>query len=137
MYDRPDLKDLIDAVHVHLEDNIKEAVRSDRKLYFQTLIAINLLKIAGRELNLTQTHQKAQWERLNALQGDELAFPTDPDIALNQLHIRNHQLCADIRAGHFDEINHKLSLFSHLVATTVAQLEVANPQHLDRINSED
>ena len=52
MIDRPTLAELIDAARMHMETNVIPAVREDRKLYFRTLVAINVLKIAERELEL-------------------------------------------------------------------------------------
>lgn len=137
MYDQPDLSDLLDAVRLHLEARVKDAVRHDRTLYFQTLVAINLLKIAGRELALHRTHQKAVWQRLNELQGQDLSFPAEPTDVEKSLTLRHQQLCLDIRNGHFDEPGRKQALFDYLLATTQAQLEVANPGLLETLQRED
>jgi len=53
VYDRPDVSELIDAVRQHLEQQVIPAVKDDPKLYFQTLVAANVLKIAGRDLALS------------------------------------------------------------------------------------
>ena len=67
MYDRPNTSELIDAVRGHLEANVIPLAReTNRRLYFQTLVAINVLKIVERELQMGQAHALAEWESLNA-----------------------------------------------------------------------
>ena len=133
MYDRPNLGELLDAVRGHLETQVIEAVRPNRKLYFQTLIAINLLKIAERELTHYHAHQNALWERLNKIQGQTTPLPTEQDTLTRAIIMRNQQLCTDIHNGHFDEPTRQKQLFEHLVASTVEQLVVANPKFLQTL----
>ena len=47
MYDRPDARDLLEAAWLHLEKHVVPLVSNDRKVYVQTLAAINLLTMAG------------------------------------------------------------------------------------------
>ncbi|MDL1885067.1 hypothetical protein FBR01_15630, partial [Anaerolineae bacterium CFX8] len=56
MYDRPTLSELLDAVRAHLEENIIPLLKDDRKLYYQTLVAVNALRIDGRELPMNALH---------------------------------------------------------------------------------
>jgi hypothetical protein len=131
MYDRPSLSELLDAVRLHLEGAVIPAVRADRRLYFQTLVAVNVLKIAMRELGLAPAHAASEWAGLNALEGVETPAPA----ALTELNAaiagRNRALCAAIRAGDYDDPDRRAVLFAHVMATTRAQLEVANPRLLD------
>ncbi len=135
MYDRPNLPELIDAVRLHLETNVIPAVKSDPKLYFQTLVAINVLKIAQRETQLSWAHLRAEWDSLNALEAEDHHLPADPLDALTALDARNLILCEDIRQGLYDD--RRDALFQHLIAVTCAQLEVANPKFLQTITAED
>lgn len=136
MIDRPTLAELIDAARMHMETNVIPAVREDRKLYFRTLVAINVLKIAERELELGAGHTSAAWERLNAVEGVTTPIPQNEQALKDALHARHMALCARIRAGDYDSGENQV-LFEHLKATTVAQLEIANPKYLDRIAAED
>ncbi|MFN8531896.1 MAG: DUF6285 domain-containing protein, partial [Anaerolineae bacterium] len=89
--DRPTLTELIDAVRTHLESALIPAVKGDARLYFQTLIAINLLKTAEREIQLRPAQQQMAWNRLNGLTGDTAAL-TDHSEWEAQLESRSMQL---------------------------------------------
>jgi hypothetical protein len=135
MYDRPTAGELIDAVRGHLETQIIPAVKGDGKLYFQTLVAINVLRVVERELNLAPDHLSAEWARLDHLEG-AMDIPADPRAAVSSLRDRNTQLCENIRSGRYDG-EHKQALFEHLMATTIEQLQVANPKYLQTLAQED
>src|SRR5689334_13844170 len=137
MYDRPNTQELLDAARMHLEQSIIPAVRSDAKLYFQTLVAINVLKIVGRELEFAPRHMVAEWTGLNHLEGTMVDPPTEFSTLQNQLQTRNQDLCAAIRAGIYDSSEKQQMLLTHVKATTVAQLEVANPKFLQTLAHED
>ncbi|NWG17454.1 MAG: hypothetical protein HXY41_12545 [Chloroflexi bacterium] len=137
MYDRPTLNELLDAVRVHLEENIIPLLKDDRKLYYQTLVAVNMLRIAGRELTMNALHMQAEWDRLNFLQGSSGTIPADDDEARQALAERNHRLCEDIAAGAYDQHPRKAALFEHLLATAVEQLQVANPHFIQVLALED
>ncbi len=137
MYDQPALDELLDAVRMHLESHVVPAVKKDRKLYFQTLVAVNVLKIAGRELYLRETHANAHWQRLNALENTDAPPPPgerEIEAALNE---RNAALCERIRAGDYDTGESRAVLFDHLIASATEQLEVANPRLLLTFAAED
>jgi hypothetical protein len=137
MYDRPRAKDLLQAAWIHLEQQVIPQIRHDRRLYFQTLVAVNTLKIVARELEYGPAHLKAQWNRLNAMQNVDLPLPGDWEEALAALQIRNRELCYDIRAGRYDDPFLQAAMFEHLLATTLEQLQVANPRHVQRLADED
>ncbi|MBC8100104.1 MAG: hypothetical protein H7Y11_11725 [Armatimonadetes bacterium] len=137
MYDRPNLTELIDAARLHLEQQIIPAVRADPKLYFQTLVAINVLKIAMRELELAPAHAYAEWVGLNTLRGVEITPSADVRQLQSELHSRNHLLCQQIRAGDYDAAEPSAALLQHIKMTTIAQLEAANPKFLQGLAKED
>jgi hypothetical protein len=127
MYDRPTLDEMIVAVRQHLETQVIPMAKTiHHKLYFQTLVAVNVLRVAERELALRDGHYKAEWSRLNMLLGDE-ALPADPAEWDGAMARRNQALCVAIRAGKHDD---NRALFSHLKACATEQLEVANPKYL-------
>ncbi|MCA9904341.1 MAG: hypothetical protein KC547_10820 [Anaerolineae bacterium] len=137
MYDRPSLTELLDAVREHLENQIVPAVKPDPRLYFHTLVAINLLKIAERELQYREAHLQTAWQRLNVLQDTDKAIPSDSQEALDALALRSDRLCQDIRAGVYDAEARKQALFKHLLLSTREQLEVASPRFLQTVQQED
>lgn len=128
MYDKPSLAELLAAVQVHLEENVVPRVKENRKLYFQTLVAINLLKVSQRELELAPEHLRSEWQRLSVLLDSDEPFPPNLEEAPAKLVAYNVSLVDDIRAGRFDE--NPQSLIRHLKATTIEQLETANPKFL-------
>lgn len=135
MYDRPTASELIDAARLHMETAVIPAVRQDRQLYFRTLVAINVLKIVGREMTMSADHMMATWARLNALLDDDQPLPAREQDIRDGITERNADLCAKIRNGDFDE--DRADLFAHLKADTYAQLEVANPRFLAQLAAED
>lgn len=136
MYDQPTLDELLDAVRMHLEQHVVPAVRGDRKLYFQTLVAINVLKIAGRERDLSTGHMKAAWARFNALEGVNAPLPARDRDAVSALKQREAALCGRIRAGEYDSGDVRALLVDHLLAGLTEQLEVANPRFLQALAAE-
>lgn len=137
MYDQPDAQALLRAVWMHLEENVIPALKHDRNLYFQTLIAANVVGVVERELQYGPIHLKAQWNRLNAMQDVDLPLPGEWEEAVEALKIRNRELCYDIRAGRYDDDFFKEALYEHLLATTMEQLQVANPAYLQRLAEEE
>lgn len=135
MYDRPSAQALIDAARLHFETQVIPAVRSDPKLYFQTLVAINVLKIVGRELELEEAHQITEWAGLNLIEGGDLPFPLLHSDRIAGLSERNAALCAAIRSGVYDQADE--FVFEQVCQTTIAQLEVANPKYLQTLAYED
>jgi len=136
VYDRPHAGELLEAAWHHLETLVIPALKHDRKLYFQTLVAINVLKVVAREQRYRPDHLKAQWNRLNAMQDVDLPLPREWEESLAALAIRNRELCYDIRAGRYDADFLRETLYQHLYATTLEQLQVANPRYLEQLAAE-
>ncbi|MBE2269158.1 MAG: hypothetical protein IAE80_13080 [Anaerolinea sp.] len=134
MVDRPTLEELIDAARMHIETEVIPAIKGDAKLYFQTLVAINVLRVAERELTLGWSHLQAEWRRLDRLEGEAQIMPASPTEAAAALRVRNAGLCGRIRAGAYDAKAGEL--VAHLRATVREALEVANPKFLQTVESE-
>ncbi len=128
MNDRPTLEELIEAARLHIETNVIPAVKGDARLYFQTLVAINVLRVAERELTHGWSHLQAEWRRLDHLEGEAQTIPASPTEAAEALRVRNAELCARIRAGEYDA--ESAALFAHLQANVREALEIANPKFL-------
>jgi hypothetical protein len=134
---RPTAAELIDAVRMHLETNIVPVVRADRKLYFQTLVAMNVLRIVERELELGPRHIRAALQRLNDVLGTDAPFPDTLDAARDLLAQRDAELSQAIRAGDYDHHPRRADLFNHLKASAVEQLLIANPRLLATLQQEE
>lgn len=137
MLDQPNAAELIDAVRMHLEQAIIPAVRADRKRYFQTLVAINVLRIVMRELELGPEHARAEWRRLNALLGEDVPMPETLTAIQQALDSRNAALSQSIRAGDYDDGDQRGALFDHLKASVIEQLLVSNPRLLGTLQQEE
>ncbi len=134
MYDRPTASELLEAAGHHLQTEVLPVAKATNgKLYFQTLVALNVMSIVGREMHLRGTHLRAEWARLNMLTGSAV-LPETEEALVKRLAERNAELCAAIRAGEYDASQ---PLFEHLKATTIEQLEVANPKFLQTLAKED
>jgi hypothetical protein len=134
VYDRPSAAELLQAVRHHLETALIPVARQTSfKLYFQTLVANNVLKIVEREMAMSEGHLRAEWSRMNMLTGSE-PLPQTRDAARARLAERNRALCDEIRAGKWDD---DAALFEHLKATAYEQLDVANPRFLTMLQAED
>ncbi|MGB1285404.1 MAG: DUF6285 domain-containing protein [Aggregatilineales bacterium] len=113
MYDRPDAVELLQAARHHLETTILPLTRdTHHKLYFQTLVALNIMKIVEREIDTRDDHFRAEWARLNMLTGNQPLLK-DTKTARSVLKARNALLCDAIRHGDYDD---STALFEHLRA---------------------
>jgi hypothetical protein len=136
MYDKPNLAQLFDALRLYLESAVTPAVQDDRKLYYQTQVAINVLDIIERELEMEADHLKMEWKRLNFVQNNVLPMPSDIAELRGALAERNRKLCEEIGAGRYDHEPQRSALFEHLLVSAHSQLEVANPQYLQSLAAE-
>lgn len=135
MNDRPTISELLIAARQHFEAQVIPLTKqTNAKLYFQTLVAVNVLRIVERELALGAGHARAEWQRLNALLGEQPA-PASDTALYQALAERNAALCADIRAGAHDDASP--ALFAHLKACASEQLAIANPKYLATLAHED
>lgn len=134
MYDRPTAQELLEAARQHIADTLVPLAKSEsHKLYFQTLVALNVMKIVEREITLRSAHLHAEWSRLNML-GEAQTAPAEDAALAQALAERNQRLATAIRAGDYDDSR---PLFEHLKATATEQLAVANPKFLQMLAAED
>ena len=99
--DRPTASELVEAVHEFLADEVLPAA-TDHRLKFRTLVAMNALGIAQREL---------------AAPGDEVSLAPD-ELA---------ELAARIRAGDVPD-----DTLGRLKQHVAEKLRVSNPGYLER-----
>jgi hypothetical protein len=126
MNDRPNAVELLDAVRAFLEKELLPSL-TDARLRFQTLVAANVLAVAGRELTTREEHLAEEWSLMDAVLGKvEMPLPTT-ELA-QAIARRNDDLCQRIRAGKFDEAERARELSGMLHRVVVRKLEVANPR---------
>jgi hypothetical protein len=120
MNDHPTAAELLDAVRHFLESELLPCL-TDARQRFQTLIAANVLAIAGRELATETDHLREEWLLLGGA-----TLPANGRAAVEE---RNRDLCARIRAGHYDDPDAFRSLAATLRQIVTRKLEVANPRY--------
>jgi Domain of unknown function (DUF6285) len=131
MYDHPTAAELIAAARMQLEQHVIPSIAEPR-LRFQTLVAANVLAIVERELADGQGHMAAAWRRAAGLQGDTADQPASETLHA-AIAAQARQLCADIRAGVYDDQPGRRALLTHLRHTAEEELLVANPRFLERM----
>jgi len=137
MNDRPTADELLAAVQMHLESMIVPAIKADRSLYYQTLVAINVLKVVRRELETGPEHIREEWIRLDELTGTHTPLRGSPEQVQAALLARNAELAEAIRVGEYDAPEKRAALFHHLLATVREKLVVSNPEYLQELLEED
>ena len=114
MYDRPEIRELVAVVKEFLERQAMPALEG--RVAFHARVAANALGIVERELELADTANDTEGERLRALLGS--------DGGLDDL---NRELCRRLRSG--DLTAETPGLLDHLRATTLAKLAVDQPRY--------
>ena len=113
---RPTAAELLEAIREFLERDVLPVLPSASR--FQCRIAINVLAMIRRELDLRPTLDAAERERLATLLG--------PASAGESIDGLNHRLARAIRDGSIDIDN--VELREHLRRTIAEALEVNNPR---------
>ena len=133
---RPDLGELLDAVRMHIETSLLPVIRGDQRLYFQTLVSLNLLKISQRELAAGSTALREEWEGLDRLLGAAEPLPDRDRLLADALEARYRELREAIRSGDFDSGEAAQSLGVFVESAVSAQLLVNNPALAGRLGEE-
>ncbi len=115
LHDRPTAAELVAAVREYLERDVMPA--TEGRVAFHARVAVNVLGMVERELELGPAQDAAEHERLVALLGHE---GTIDDLTA--------ELARGIRDGSLDA--RRGEVVSHVRATVRAKLEVANPRYV-------
>ena len=110
-HDRPTAAELVEAVREFLERDVMAA--TDGRVQFHTRVAVNVLGMVQRELEVGPAQADAYRERLHAL-----GFADEAELA------------AAIRRGDVDDRYEEIK--AAITATVTDKLTVANPKYLDR-----
>lgn len=137
MLDQPSISQLLQAVRGYLQNGVISPNQAEGKQPEAALLAIRILSMVEREIQMDADHLKAEWARLNFVQNITPPIPADPNEAKAALTERNRKLCEEISAGRYDYAPGRAALFEHLLVTTRAQLEVSNPDFLQALAAED
>jgi hypothetical protein len=118
MQDLPTAAELVEAVREYLEQEVHAG--SEGRARYHARVAINVLAIVRRELELGSAADAAERARLLGLLPE-----ADSERSLVEL---NRELAAKIRDGAF--AGERAALVAHLRATLSDKLAIANPRHL-------
>jgi hypothetical protein len=113
--DRPDTAELVAAVREFLERDVMPA--TDGRVQFHTRVAVNVLNVVERELEIGPELESAERARAATLLGH------DGDAAALE-----RELAAAIRSGALDDRIDEVR--SHVRATVHEKLLIANPSYL-------
>lgn len=128
MQDRPDARELLEAVRIFLEEQVVPALEGTRQ--FHARVAANVLAIVGREIAAGDDPLRTQWRRLTRLL--RLAEgPVPEGLAAVRIAVRNleERLAERIRNGDADEGPWRSEVLEHLRLTAAERLAVANPKY--------
>lgn len=114
--DRPTAIELLDAVREFLDERVAPEVAPHTG--FLTRVAVNVLAMVERELELGPALDRAERERLRRLLGR--------DGSLAEL---NGELARRLRAGTLEA--RRDEVVAHLRETVRGKLTIANPRYLD------
>jgi len=121
--DRPDARELLEAVRRFLEKDVLAGARGAQR--YQARVAVHALQMVERELGSEERHLAAEWQRLGALLGDDAETPTERAALREAIRERSEALVEKIRAGDADTGAWRREVIAHLRATSDAKLEVA------------
>jgi len=110
LHGRPTSEELVEAVREFLEHDVMEA--TEGRIQFHTRVAVNVLGMVQREIELGPAQEATHHERLDAL-----GFDSDTDLA------------AAIRRGDIDDRYDEIK--SAVYDSVIDKLRVANPKYLD------
>ena len=136
MNDRPTAKELIDAVRLYLEKELLPAL-ADARLRFQTLVAANVLSVAGRELASEEGSLGEEATALAAMLGKTGEMPKGLEESRRHVRELNVELCTRIRQGEFDAPDRWGAAAEVLRRLVMRKLEVANPRYLQSATSDE
>lgn len=127
MQDQPRAETLLEAVGEYLDREVIPHTEGRRQ--FLGRVSSNVVRMVKRELRLRDRHLRAEWRRLDELQGSE-PMPEDEEELREQLRRRTRDLCRSIRRGDADEDPRRSAVFEHVRATVREKLEVCRPDLL-------
>jgi hypothetical protein len=123
MNDRPDARELLEAVRRFLADEAVPALGGH--LGYQARVAANVVAMVAREIEREPAHLEAEWRGLAGLFAAAGEPPTDPAERRAQIRAWNESLCQRIRDGEADAGAWRRATFDHLRRTVDAKLVVA------------
>ncbi len=128
MQDRPDARELLEAVRAFLEEQVVPALDGTRQ--FHARVAANVLAIVGRELAGGDEALRVEWHQLVTLLAAPTAAVPETGAALfAAVRALNDTLATRIQSGDADDGPWRQAVLAHLRVTAAARLAIANPKY--------
>ena len=128
MQDRPDARELLEAVRTFLEEQVVPALDGTRQ--FHARVAANVLAIVARELADGDDALSAEHGRLvRVLDRPDEPPPASGAALLASVRALNATLAERIRRGDADDGAWRADVLAHLRATATERLAIANPKY--------
>ena len=128
MQDRPDARELLEAVRGFLEEQVVPALEGTRQ--FHARVAANVLAIVSRELASGETGLRLEWRRLvTLLDLPAVDVPENGAVLTEAVRALNATLAGRIRGGEADAGSWRTEVVAHLRMTSEDRLAIANPKY--------
>ncbi|MEK7364773.1 MAG: DUF6285 domain-containing protein [candidate division NC10 bacterium] len=136
MQDRPTALELLQAMRDLLEREILPSL-TDPRLKYQTLIAINVLRMLEREVPDEEGRLRAELGALQELLGlSREEPPVDPAPLRRCVLEVNRELCERIRQGLADAGPWRQRVLAHVRSAVEEKLRINNPSRLEAFLAE-
>ena len=136
MQDRPTALELLQAIRALLEEQILPSL-SDLRLKYQTLIAINVLRMLEREVPEEEGRLRAELGALQELLDlPRTAPPADAALLRRRVLEANLELCERIRQGLADADPWRQRVLAHVRSAVEEKLRINNPSRLEAFLAE-
>jgi len=128
MQDRPDARELLEAVRAFLDEQVVPALDGTRQ--FHARVAANVLAIVGREIAGGDEALRVEWRQLVTLLADPTSTLPETGAALvAAVRTLNEALATRIQTGDADDGPWRHAVLAHLRATAETRLAIANPKY--------
>ena len=136
MQDRPTALELLQAIRDLLEQEILPSL-TDARLKYQTLIAINVLRMLEREVPEEEGRLRAELGALQELLDlPRTAPPADAALLRRRVLEANLELCERIRQGLADADPWRQRVLAHVRSAVEEKLRINNPSRLEAFLAE-
>ena len=124
MQDSPSSDELLTGISRFLAEQIAPGI-ADRGQGFRLKIALYLLSVVQRELSHADEHDQREWAGLQALSGQDLAYPSDGASRQGALRSLNLELARSIREDEHADLE---AIRAHVLQTLRDKLAVVQPR---------